>query len=149
MPVVNLGLDNHFYLSTGTHGSPVWVLQTHVKDLSKSWTKTESPANFRGSNFDMQLEGLIKTPVKFSLLRGVDPTSYAIFQSGFLSRGTVLDVAVADGPIATSGTIYWRADYNCFGFDEKEDLEDPVMADVSLNLAISVNAQGITTVSGS
>jgi hypothetical protein len=141
----DVGLDQYSYLNGGTHNSPTWGLLSSISDLSTSGSKTETPALSRGSIFDFQMEGTVKAPIKFTMLRIADATNYAAFKNAWLSRGTVMDMAFANGPIATTGTLWFRADYAVFGFDEKQNLEDPVTSDVSINLVYSANVPAMHT----
>lgn len=143
---MTVGLDNKLYKNTGTYGSPTWTEMTSVKDLSMPIEKNSSPATSRASAFEMMAEGLIKIGLNFTMLRDADATGYGAIRAAAIARGTTFDMAIASGAIATTGTVYLRADFAIFGFTQKEDLEDPVTADVTANLIYSSHSPAVTTV---
>jgi hypothetical protein len=144
--MANAGLDNKLYYNSATYNSPTWVAMPAVQNLGVSITKTKAAVKSRNSIFEKNIEGLIAFELKFGYVRDVDPTIYAVFKAASMTRGTIIDMAVANGTIATSGTIYTRMQCHVFGDDHKEDLEDTPMDDFTLSLAFTTTEPAVVTV---
>lgn len=143
---IGAGLDNKVYLNSGSHNSPTWGAMNAFESLSLSITKNKGAVKSRNSIFEKNVEGLISFELKGSYARDVDPTTYATLKAAAMSRGSVLDIAVASGAIATTGTVYTRGDFYAFGDDHKEDLEDTPMDDFTFSLAATANDPTVVTV---
>ncbi len=140
-----VGLNCKFYYNTASHGSPTWVEATCVKDVNLALDITEVEAAARLSVFKQFLPGLCAGPIEFNLLAITLLPEYDIFKTALLAH-TVMDFAMADDAIASTGTEYWRADYYLFGWKRGEPLEECATVDVKANLAYSANVPAWVTV---
>lgn len=128
------GLDCYFYRDTGTYGSPVWTLQPAVRDLSKSGETGMADGSSRTTRFKTWVRTLKDIGLSFGYVKKTaDATNYAAWRSAWLAD-TDLDLAIADGPIATTGTNYVRIQMGISKWEETEPLENVVMAQIELKV---------------
>ena len=143
---VKVGTDHKAYRNTSTYGTPTWNEITIVRDLTLSMSKTMAAATARLSGYVQKKGALKEVTVEFDILADAAIDDYDVLRDAFIA-GTVLDVAIADGAIATVGTKYWRYDVEVAKFDRGEPLNDIATTAVTLEQAYSSNAPGFTTVS--
>lgn len=128
---MTVGLDCILGRNTGAYSSPTWSSVLAVKDLTVPGEATKIDKSSRASIFKQYTMGQIALSLSFGLIRDDDKTSYTAFRTAFLGRTTV-DLAIADGVIATTGTIYMRMQLGVAKFEEKQGLEGAIEADVEL-----------------
>lgn len=146
MPVVPVGLDLIlYYNSSNSYNTPSWTALSTVKDLNTPFEKDKAQAFARLSPIKQHVRGLKGLPLDFNILRDLTLTDWATLQASF-TADTILDMAIANGPIATNGTIYFRADYMVFGFKVNEPLSEASTADVAMDIYYSANPKAYTTV---
>lgn len=143
---VPVGLDLVlYYNASNSYNSPSWTALSTVKDLKWPFEKDKAQAFARLSGLKQHVRGLKGVPLEFNILRDLVLTDWATLQASF-TADIVLDMAIANGPIATNGTIYFRADYMVFGFKANEPLAEASTADVEMDLYYSGNSKAFTTV---
>lgn len=128
MPV---GLDGIAYRNTGSHGSPTWSAILSVKDVTLPMSATKVDASSRAATIKQHKVGQVEMGIAFPMVRDDDKTNYVAIRSACLAR-TPLDIAIADGPIATTGTVYCRMQVGVFKFEEKQPLEGVFESDIEL-----------------
>lgn len=131
---VKVGLGCKLYYNAGTFGSPTWTLINITQDLDLNLEKGKAESKRRGNTWTKTLPVTKTGPVEFKILADTSDPTYQVLRDAFLND-TVLDVAIAEGPIATSGTEYERGDYYCYSFKRHEPLEQAASVDVALDLA--------------
>lgn len=141
------GLDCKSYRNTGTAGSPTWNEITNVRDESLSMERAKSDISVRGGNgWRLNAATLATGTVTFKMLYDTAQDDFAAFRDAFLNK-TQIDCAFADGPIATTGTQYFRAVFVATKFDIGRNLEEGVMVDVELEPTYHATVTpGFTTV---
>jgi hypothetical protein len=139
------GLDDKLYINSGNHGAPTWIECQLVQDLNLDLEKDKAEIKARLSRWVMTLPTHKKAPVSFKILGDTSDTNYATLRDAFIND-TLCDVAIADGAIATSGTEYFRADFYLYGFKKAQPLGEANTADVTMDLAYSLNTPAFTTV---
>lgn len=140
-----VGLDQKIYRNTGTYGTPVWNEITITMDLTTNHESEKAEARIRG-NSAVQTKPLHqRDPIDLTILADTAVDDYNALRDAWLNR-TVLDLAVADGAIATTGTQYWRADYYAYGFARGEPIDGFATVNIPLDLAVSSNTRGFVTV---
>ncbi len=120
-----IGLRCKLYRNTGTYNSPVWTLITTVKDVTFAITKGDADGSSRASTWKGHLPTLKDMSLEYEILRTRVLGDNDALRDSFLND-TILDIAVADQTISTSGTEYLRADVFTTEFSRKEPLEGPV-----------------------
>lgn len=134
-----IGLDCNAYRNTGTWASPTWVAMSSVQDLTGSAGRNKVEAVSRGSKRKKYMGGLIDEGVGFKMLRDKSDTTQAALKAAFLAQPpTVIGFAFADGPIATTGTIYTKIDMIVTKFS---DLEEPLEGAATVDVELSPAAQ--------
>ncbi len=140
-----VGIDCRAYRNTGTYGTPTWNEITIARDVTLGLDKDEAEASIRGVRWKMRLPTLKDAQITLEILHDPSVDDYNVLRDAYLND-TVLDIALADGVIATTGTQYFRSDQYVFGFTRKEPLTDALTVEIPLKLAYSVNAPVFVTV---
>jgi hypothetical protein len=147
MPATNvkwIGLDMYLYRNTGSFGSPAWTLVDNVEDLKRQSKLDEAEIKIRKMR-DVQYEpGLNAKQFSWSMLKDETDTNYTALRTA-KDAGTLIEFAFANGPIATSGTVYYRQECKLFGWDDDEPISGAVMTQVTAKPCKSANASSWTT----
>lgn len=131
------GFECYAYYNSGTHASPTWVLMRLIRDLNSPESFTEIDASARQSARKKTLVGMADNSLEFDYLyiKGSNDPVFAALQTKKNAR-TPIQIAIADGPIATSGTTYEKDWYQFTKFDRGEPLDDAVKYDIALKPTI-------------
>lgn len=140
-----VGGDNKLYRNTGTYGTPTWDLVDIVRDLTLNMTKGRASCASRQSRFHGKKGALKEITLDFDLLTDAAVADYDIIRDAWMND-TVIDVAVANGLIATTGTKYFRMDVEIFDFNEGQPLQEATTTAVQAELAYSSNTPAWATV---
>lgn len=124
------GLDCKIYRNTGTYASPTWNEITIAKDVSVPITKDKADASHRGSKWKMYLPAHKDATIDFDLIADTEIDDYDALRDAF-TDDTVIDLAVADGAIATTKTQYFRAQCYIFAFSGDQAMSDAASTTVS------------------
>lgn len=100
------GDDFKLYLNTGTYATPVWTLLKCFKDLAYDPAKADIVVEEHGAS-DGHLQGYGDPTFSFTLFDDAGDTNAQALVTA-AEAGTLKELAVANGAIATSGTKYWR-----------------------------------------
>lgn len=139
------GLKMIAYRNTGTYGTPVWTAVTTVRDLNLNITKSMADGSARLSTWKGNLPTLKDASLEYEILRTRLLTDHDALRDSFLND-TVIDMALADQAIATSGTEYMRADWLMAEFSRKEPLGGPVTVAIKQVPYVLNNQPGFTAV---
>lgn len=124
------GLDCKLYYNTGTYGTPTWTEIDNCRDLSMSREKGDADGSKRSSTWREKLTTLKDMSIEWEMVYDTEDANFAALKTAW-DDNTNLDLAIADGAIATSGTEYTRAICKLFDFTEEQPLEDVVVVSVS------------------
>jgi len=131
MPTINLGMDAKLYYNSGTYATPSWEEITVTRDVTVNNTRAEADVTTRGNDGWRAIRGTLKDmDVSFQMLQAPDDPAYSYMNLAYLD-GTIVDLAVADGDIAQTGTHYWRLQSSITQFSETQPLEEAVTVDVT------------------
>ena len=142
---VRAGIDCQMYRNTGTYGTPVWNSITITRDATLGLDKGKPEAKDRQSRWKRHWFALKTGPISFNILADPAVDDYDVLQDAYLND-TILDLAFANGAIATSGTRYFRADYGVYGFSQGQPLEDMETVDCEVDIVYSATAPTKVTV---
>lgn len=132
--------------TSGAWGSEVWGIIDNVQNLKFPQSRTKAAAPTRASIYNKTLVGQLDFTISFQMPRDVGDADFTALRTAFLA-GTTVEVAVASGPIATTGTRYIKADCKITKMDEDEPIDGATMVDVELAIAAdSTNEPTETTV---
>src|SRR5581483_8840149 len=125
-----LGLSAVFALNTGSYGSPVYSGVTETRDLKLPADFKPADSSTRGmGGYATKEPTLTDLSVQGQLLYNPsDSTVFAALMAAAYGK-TPVEVAVADGPIATSGTSYLRFTGKFGKWEKGEELENVQMVD--------------------
>lgn len=140
------GLDDKFYINSGNYAVPTWVEVQLVADLNVDLTKELAEIKYRGSRWKKTLPSHKALALSFKMLGDTSDTNYATVRDAFIND-TMLDVAVADAAIATSGTEYLRFPVYLDKFTRDQPLNGANVSDVGGQLAYDSHDPGFTTAS--
>jgi hypothetical protein len=143
-----LGLEGKLYRNTGTYASPTWVEMTNVRDVTGTLTKSLTDVTTRANDGWRAQAGTLKEKeLSFQMVHDPADAAYLALRTAFFaSTDTPIEIAWADGPIATTGTTYIRASMIVSSFSRSEGLEDAMITDVTMVVARSSNAPSAVTV---
>jgi len=140
-----VGLDMYLYYNASTYGSPSWTLINNVQDL-------EAPDEFEEADVGRRADGLVavepsrrKVELNFTMVSDLTDSAFSALKTRYLAR-TLTEFALADGPIATAGTVYTRCEMKITKFARKEPLSGSVTVDVTAKRCYSSNAPSVVTV---
>lgn len=140
-----IALDMTLYRNTGTYGSPTWDLVDNVRDLRIPRTMKEANVSTRKVKVEQVEPTLLALGVEWEMVRDDADTDYTALQTAFEGRSMV-ELAFANGPIATQGTKYTRCEMKLFDFSEQEPLEGANLVSVVAKPCRSANAPSTVTV---
>lgn len=141
-----LGLNCKTYQNTGTYGSPTWTLRGNVRDVNINLETATADVTTRGGNgFRQVAPTLSEGSIEFEMIYDTTDALYTALNSAYLNR-TLIDMAFADGVIATVGTRYFRAEFAVTNFTLNQALEEAVKVSVTLQSGFSANAPTFVTV---
>ncbi len=100
------GDDFKLYLNTGTDAVPVWTLLKCQKDLAFDPAKADIVIEEAGIS-DGHLQGYGDPAFTFTLFDDKGDTNAQTLITA-AEAGTLKELAIANGVIATTGTKYWR-----------------------------------------
>jgi len=144
-PVVIFGKNCKLYYNSGTYGSPTWVEIKNVKDLTLNLSYEEAEVSTRGGGKQYE-PTLLDSQIDFEMVRDTADSVQTALLAAFVA-GTVMDLAVAEGSIATNGVKYYRDDYKLFAAPHNENLADVKRIPLTFKPCYSENASGFFTVS--
>ena len=100
------GDDYKFYLNTGTQSVPVWSLLKCVKDLQFDPAKADIVIEENGAS-DGHLHGYGDPLFSATIFEDAGDANCAdIYDAA--DAGDMIEIALANGPIATTGTKFYR-----------------------------------------
>lgn len=134
---LEVGLDLKLYRNTGTYGTPVWNEVTIAQDLNFKVTKERLEATLRGAAWTTNAAGALKAELPLTILCDQTIDDYDVLRDAAVTRATTLDIAMANGAIATTGTRYMRMISAVFDWDKGEPVNG--ISTVSCTLAPAYN----------
>lgn len=100
------GDDFLLYLNTGSQGTPTWALITAAVNIAVD--PAPSDIVIQEANFsDGHMSGFGDPAITFTLQHDKGDANVVALIAACAS-GAITEIAVADGPIATPGTVYYR-----------------------------------------
>lgn len=116
------------YYSTGSVSSPTWTELTDVEDVTEDNSINVATVKNRGSKYERGIAGQ-------HIMAGTLRQTYDKASTGQLAilaayeAGSVLPLAIADGPIATTGTIAMQLDALITSFNRSQGLDDAAVVE--------------------
>ena len=131
-----LGLEMEFYRNSGTEVTPVWNI-IDVVTVRRNLSKGAADLSKRNQGGWKQERATLKTGrFTVGMIYDSADTEYTFLETHFLTENpSPFEIAVADGPIATSGTRYLRSFVDIFDFPTEEPLENGVTSEIELGVA--------------
>ena len=139
-----LGGECFTYRNTGTFASPVWNEITNIEDNSLPLSKGQGEFKSRGSKYVLKKGGKIESGVEFKYVYDPGDDDWVALRDSFFN-GTAIEMAIMDGPIATTGNQGLRASMEVMEIPRDEPLEEGVSVAVVCALTISDNEPAWTT----
>lgn len=132
MAGVQAGRDNKLYYNdtaatasggAGNYTTPVWVLIDRVGDVNRAGTKSTTEVDMRASETTIVVYGNKSREITFTYYKRVGTTDsvFDVLEDSF-ENNTVLDIAMMEGAIATSGTQGVRGPFIVSQMDKSEPI---------------------------
>lgn len=136
-----VGLDCKFYYSaTGISGSPTWIEVPITQEPSLDLSAEEAVLEDRNSIWKRYIAGQLDADMSLRMTAKYGNAVYNAFRTAFLTRNSVLGIAMCSGAIATIGTEVFKADMIVTGWSTTQGLNDVVNVEVKLRIAVTANA---------
>jgi predicted secreted protein len=128
---VKLGLDARLYRNTSVYDSPAWNDVKNVKDLTLSLEAGEADVTTRGNGgWRATIATLKDGSLEFEMVWDTADDDFTAIRTAFLTNGMV-EFAVLDGPVATTGSQGLRAAMAITNFSRSEPLEEAIKVSVT------------------
>jgi hypothetical protein len=129
MPGALVGRECKLYYNSGTFASPTWTEITRAIDVAYTIASERGNVSSRVSLWKMEKKALngLELTFGYRYRQGVTDAVFDALRPMALSN-TVVEFAVADGAIATTGNEYLRASYQ-IDMTMNQALGDGVMAE--------------------
>lgn len=124
-----IGQAHKLFRNTGTAASPTWNEIAGVSDVELSATADASESSTRASRVRQYVQGMLDFSITATMVLTLSDDDYAVLRSAF-TDGSALDIAVSEGPVATTGTRYWRSGVVVTSFSQSEPLNSTVTISV-------------------
>jgi len=130
--VNKLGMEGKLYYNAGSYATPDWKELKNVKDVTLNMEKGEADVTTRGNAGWRATVGTLKEgSLEFEMVWDTEDEGFAALQAAWFGD-TPVEMAVMDGPIATSGSQGLRATMSVISFSRKEPLEEAMSVSVSV-----------------
>ncbi len=127
-----LGMEGKLYYNAGSYATPDWKELKNVKDVTLNMEKGEADVTTRGNAGWRATVGTLKEgSLEFEMVWDTEDEGFAALQAAWFGD-TPVEMAVMDGPIATSGSQGLRATMSVISFSRKEPLEEAMSVSVSV-----------------
>lgn len=130
-----------YYDSADSIATPTWVEIANIKDAAEPDSADKLDVSSRASRNKKYWSGMVDQGIttQYQYQKGITDTVFAALKAKKES-GDLIQLAVADGAIAGSGTTYFKDWYVITKFDRKEDLGGTIIFDLEFAPAPKFNA---------
>lgn len=133
-----VGFDAEVAINTGTFGVPVWTPVKGVRETTRTLEKAEADVTSRGSKYRRMKSSLKDVTFEIEALWDSTNTELTTLRNHYLNN-TIVDIVLADGLLATSGTTGFRAECEVFGYTWGEPLEEALTVSISFRPTTTAN----------
>jgi hypothetical protein len=140
-----MGFNGKAYYNAGSYATPTWTAIQNMGEIKTTDEANETELDLRtGSGVTFYFAGQRK--ISFEWQSMYDPADAAITAlKGFWAARTPTEFAFMDQAIATSGATGIRAMCAITKFARQEDLNKPMMWEITVKPTYSANAPGYYT----
>ena len=140
-----MGFNGKAYYNTGTYGSPTWTLINNIGDLKVTNEAAEAEVDIRaGGGYTYFFAGQIKLGYEWSSIYDLSDSAIAALRTAYYAR-TPTEFAFMDQAVATTGATGLRQTCQIFKFARVEELNKPMMYEISVKPTYSANAPSTLT----
>jgi hypothetical protein len=140
-----VGLDMDLYYNSATWAAPTWALISDCRDLTGPDSFAEADVSRRAAGFKQTEPSLRDASFEWEMVYDPLDAAFALLKARYAAK-TLIELALADGPILTVGTIYFRIECKLFKFERNESLEGANLYSVSAKPCYSANPPQVVTV---
>lgn len=126
-----LGLDCKLFRNTNTYATPTWNEVTLATEVSVNQTAGKGDVSNRSSVYKLYRAAQIDASLEFTMRYDSANDDYTAFKTAFLAR-SIMDIWVADGAAATTGTTGPRMNVMITEFSHAQPLSDGVDIKISM-----------------
>lgn len=138
-----------YYDSADSQASPTWVLIKNAIDVNLPDSQEEVEVSARYADDKLYLAGQSDRAINFGYqyITGSGDTVFTALQTRKANR-TATQFAWADGPIATTGTVYYKGWMTITQFDSAEELAGSKTFDITVKPTPHFTAGTLDTITG-
>lgn len=137
--IIKLGMNCRAYRNSGTYGSPTWVVNNDIRDLTLIIETGEADVTTRGNNgWEAMVATLKKGSIDTECIWDSSNTEFKALFDAFLTN-SVVEMAFLDGDIASNGSQGLRASFSVVKCSRKEPLTEAVKAEFNLKPTYAAN----------
>lgn len=140
------GDDYYLYLNTGTFASPTWDLVGFERSVEPEEDGDSQEVAYRRSRFKRVRHGKKSIALKVTMDDRKTDSDRDAFDTSYRSEAEI-GLALADGPIATNGTIYLKGEWLVTKKSKPENNGSINEITYELGLADTTNEPTFVTVS--
>lgn len=143
------GKNSRLYYNTATYASPTWVRISTRDTLAYNHTRTSEDVTAEDSAGEQWEQTILNSrSIEFEAFHDSDDNSVIEDLETRMAAGTPTEFAIANGDIATSGTVYRRLpDYEIHEGGHSLNVKEHVKGKFVCKPAPSANAPSTVTVS--
>ncbi len=128
-----IGLECKLYRNTGTFGSPTASEVPSCQDVTINLERNVAVLKSRATVWEKGFAGLMKGGATIKLLRDNADADQIAFLAAIQSNpASIIGLIFADGPFATTGTVYQKGDFIITKYSQGEPLEDGATVDMEV-----------------
>ena len=137
-----IGLDAKLYRNTATWATPTFDEVSTVQEVTTTIDGAEAEGKTRGLAWTEFDRGLLNGAVNLTLLYDGSDADFQALRDAFFNK-TNLELFVADGEAATTGTQGLRAEFRVTSFERGEPLEEGLTAVFTVKPALGATNKPI------
>lgn len=140
-----IGAECKAYHNTGSYATPTWDEITAIVNVRLNISVGEADGSNRSSLWKITKPTLIDASVEFDIIWDNADADVTAIRGAVIGR-SLLDLAIMDGAIATTGNQGLRAEMHLYGMNRDEQLENVVQTSHTAKPGSMANAPTWMTV---
>jgi hypothetical protein len=139
-----VGLDMKLYYNTGSFAAPTWAEISNCRDLTGPDSFAEADVSRRAAGFKQYEPTIRDFSIEWEMVKDDNDAGFTLVRTRYAAK-TIIELALADGGITVSGTIFFRVECKLFKFERNESLEGANLYSVTAKPCWSANTPSVNT----
>lgn len=123
------GIDASLYLNTGSYGAPTWVEADLFSQVTPNGGWDKADILIRRSHVKYGAKTVIDLGFSGKMLCDDADPNYQLFLAAWKGLNATVDLLVLDGPLETSGSFGYRADFQITAGGQDQPVDDVLYRD--------------------